>query len=134
MIFILECLSGFTEQKVRLTTLTDCHSCTEKRLPIFLNSWERHYDNHLKLKEGLARLGLYYFVEDAFGLPQLNAVNIPEGVDDAALRSKLLREHNLEIGGGLGPMAGKIWRIGLMGASSCQKNIDKLLGALKEHL
>lgn len=98
------------------------------------NAWKRHYDNHLILKKGLAELGLTFFVEEAYRLPQLNAVNIPDGVDDATLRTKLLREYGIEIGGGLGPMAGKIWRIGLMGASSCQENIDKVLKALRESL
>lgn len=98
------------------------------------NAWKRHYENHLILKKGLADLGLTFFVEEAYRLPQLNAVNIPAGVDDAALRTKLLREYQIEIGGGLGSMAGKIWRIGLMGASSCQGNIDKVLKALGESL
>ena len=97
-------------------------------------AWERHYLNHLKLKEGLLKLGLTYFVDEAFGLPQLNAITIPEEVNDGEVRSKLLNDYNIEIGGGLGPMAGKIWRMGLMGHSSSQANIDKVLGALKDIL
>ncbi len=93
-------------------------------------AWERHYLNHLSLKKGLLKLGLDYFVDEAFGLPQLNAITIPEEVDDAHVRSTLLKEFNIEIGGGLGPMAGKIWRVGLMGHSSRQENIDKVLTAL----
>lgn len=98
------------------------------------HAWERHYQNHLKLKEGLEALGLDFFVEEQYRLPQLNAITLNEGLDDAAIRTKLLRNYGIEIGGGLGVMAGKIWRIGLMGHSSRQENIDKLIGALKEIL
>lgn len=95
------------------------------------NSWERHYNNHLKLKEGLLGLGLEFFVEEEYRLPQLNAITLNNSIDDAGVRTRLLREYGIEIGAGLGPMAGKIWRIGLMGHSSRQENIDKVLGALK---
>ncbi|MCB0501913.1 MAG: alanine--glyoxylate aminotransferase family protein [Bacteroidetes bacterium] len=98
------------------------------------HAWERHYQNHLKLKEGLEALGLDFFVEEQYRLPQLNAITLNEGLDDAALRTKLLRNYGIEIGGGLGVMTGKIWRIGLMGHSSRQENIDKLIGALKDTL
>ncbi|MEZ5001954.1 MAG: alanine--glyoxylate aminotransferase family protein [Chitinophagales bacterium] len=98
------------------------------------HAWERHYQNHLKLKEGLEELGLNFFVEEQYRLPQLNAITLNEGLDDAAIRTKLLRNYGIEIGGGLGVMAGKIWRIGLMGHSSRQENIDKLIGALKDTL
>lgn len=98
------------------------------------HAWDRHYQNHLKLKEGLEALGLNFFVEEQYRLPQLNAITLNEGLDDAAIRTKLLRNYGIEIGGGLGVMAGKIWRIGLMGHSSRQENIDKLIGALKEIL
>ena len=94
------------------------------------NAWARHYENHLKLKAGLLDLGLEFFVEEDYRLPQLNAIKLHDGINDAAVRTALLREHNIEIGAGLGPMAGKIWRIGLMGYSSRQENIDKVLGAL----
>ena len=98
------------------------------------NAWERHYNNHLKLKAGLLDLGLEFFVEEQYRLPQLNAITLNEKIDDAAVRTKLLRNHGIEVGGGLGVMAGKIWRIGLMGHSSRQENIDKLLAALKAEL
>ena len=88
----------------------------------------------MKLKEGLEALGLDFFVEEQYRLPQLNAITLNEGLDDAALRTKLLRNYGIEIGGGLGVMTGKIWRIGLMGHSSRQENIDKLIGALKDTL
>lgn len=98
------------------------------------NCWKRHHENHLKLKEALEPLGLNFFVEEAYRLPQLNAMIIPEGVNDGAVRSRLLNDYNLEIGGGLGPGAGKLWRIGLMGHSSRQENIDLVSKALSEVL
>jgi alanine-glyoxylate transaminase/serine-glyoxylate transaminase/serine-pyruvate transaminase len=64
-------------------------------------------------------------------LPMLNAVNIPEGVDDAGIRKALIQDHDIEIGAGLGPLAGKIWRIGLMGHTARKENVDRLLTALK---
>jgi alanine-glyoxylate transaminase/serine-glyoxylate transaminase/serine-pyruvate transaminase len=75
-------------------------------------------------------MGLSFVVDEASRLPQLNAVSIPEGVDDATVRARLLNEYDLEIGAGLGPMAGKIWRIGLMGYASNRRNVLLCLGAL----
>lgn len=94
------------------------------------NAWQRHRDNHLALRAGLEAMGLSFVVDEASRLPQLNAVSIPEGVDDATVRSRLLQEYNLEIGAGLGPMAGRIWRIGLMGYASNRTNVLLCLGAL----
>lgn len=94
------------------------------------NAWQRHLDNHLALRAGLEAMGLSFVVDAASRLPQLNAVSIPEGVDDAAVRTRLLQEYNLEIGAGLGPMAGRIWRIGLMGYASNPTNVLLCLGAL----
>lgn len=94
------------------------------------NSWARHRAMHEKLKAGLEEMGLRYVVEESARLPQLNSIYVPEGVDEAAIRSRLLSEFNLEIGAGLGDMAGKIWRIGLMGYSAKQANIDLCLQAL----
>jgi len=94
------------------------------------NSWERHRNNHDRLRAGLESLGLELFVRPEQRMPQLNAVTIPEGANDAAVRKKLLDEFNLEIGAGLGPMAGKIWRIGLMGYSSNPKNVSYCLSSL----
>ena len=94
------------------------------------NSWSRHQKNHDALRSGLEAMGLSFVVPEGQRLPQLNAVSIPEGVDEAALRSALLNEYNLEIGAGLGAMAGKIWRIGLMGFASNQTNVLFCLGAL----
>lgn len=92
---------------------------------------QRHQQNHQALVFGLEAMGLSMAVAPGVRLPQLNAVNIPEGVDDAAVRSRLLKEFNLEIGAGLGALAGKTWRIGLMGESSSEKNVETCLAALK---
>jgi len=94
------------------------------------NSWARHQKYHDALRSWLEALGLGFVVPEGQRLPQLNAVSIPDGVDEAAVRSILLKEYNLEIGAGLGAMAGKIWRIGLMGFASNQTNVLFCLGAL----
>jgi len=95
------------------------------------NAWKRHYDNHLALRAGLEAMGLQFVVDEADRLPQLNSVTIPDGVDDAEVRSRLLNEFNLEIGAGLGALAGKVWRIGLMGHSSRAENIMLCLASLE---
>jgi len=95
------------------------------------NSWARHQKNHDALRNGLEAMGLNFVVPKGERLPQLNAVSIPDGVDEGAVRSTLLNEYNLEIGAGLGAMAGKIWRIGLMGFASNQTNVLFCLGALE---
>ena len=94
------------------------------------NAWARHRAMHEKLKAGLESLGLEFVVPEAERLPQLNAVTIPAGADDAAVRGRLLNEFNLEIGAGLGALAGKVWRIGLMGASASEQNVAYCLDAL----
>ena len=94
------------------------------------NAWARHRAQHEALKAGLEKLGLEFIVPEAERLPQLNSVTFPEWVDDAAARARLLNEFNLEIGAGLGALAGKIWRIGLMGASARRENVDDCLKAL----
>jgi len=98
------------------------------------NAWARHAQNHLKLRAGLEAMGLEFYVEEGYRLPQLNAVKVPDGVDEAAVRGFLLNEYNLEIGAGLGTLAGKIWRIGLMGASCTEKHIELCLDGLKAAL
>ncbi len=98
------------------------------------SSWARHRTQHNALKAGLEAMGLSFVVPEAERLPQLNAVTIPEGVDDAAVRSALLHDYNLEIGAGLGPMAGKVWRIGLMGYAARKDNVLLCLAALDEVL
>jgi alanine-glyoxylate transaminase / serine-glyoxylate transaminase / serine-pyruvate transaminase len=95
------------------------------------NAWARHLKMHNALKAGLKAMGLDFIVDEAHRLPQLNAVSIPEGVDDATVRSRLLNEYNLELGAGLGALAGKVWRIGLMGHSARAENILLCVGALE---
>ncbi|MES9859506.1 MAG: alanine--glyoxylate aminotransferase family protein [Candidatus Thiodiazotropha sp. LLP2] len=95
------------------------------------NAWARHKKMHSALKAGLEAMGLDFIVDEAHRLPQLNAVSIPEGVDDAAVRSRLLNEYNLEVGAGLGALAGKVWRIGLMGHSARAENILLCVSSLE---
>lgn len=97
-------------------------------------AWARHAHNHQLLKAGIESMGMSFVVNEADRLPQLNSVWIPEGVDDATVRSRLLNEYNLEIGAGLGALAGKVWRIGLMGQSSKPEKVLFCLAALKEVL
>ena len=96
------------------------------------NSWARHQRNHEALRDGLQKIGISYLVAEANRLPQLNAVRIPDGVDDVGTRRRLLEEYNLEIGGGLGDLAGKVWRIGLMGYASRAENVKRCLAVLGE--
>jgi len=92
--------------------------------------WARHRRHHLALKAGLEAMGLKFLVEEKYQLPQMNAVMCPQGVDEAQVRKTLLSEFNLEIGAGLGPLAGKIWRFGLMGYSCRADNVMLCLSAL----
>ncbi|MCB9263903.1 MAG: alanine--glyoxylate aminotransferase family protein [Lewinellaceae bacterium] len=96
--------------------------------------FERHRRNHELLKRELEALGFEFLVKPAYRLPMLNAVVIPPGVDDAPTRKRLLDEYNIEIGGGLGKYAGKIWRIGLMGESSTPNHVHMLSSALRNIL
>lgn len=98
------------------------------------NSWARHARGHQALRAGVEAMGLELMVPAAERLPQLNAVRIPEGIDDATVRGRLLREYQLEIGAGLGAMAGKVWRIGLMGHGCTERNILLCLAALEDVL
>lgn len=98
------------------------------------NAWQRHHEMHLVLRAGLEKLGLNFVVAEDYRLPQLNTVYIPAGVDDAAVRTRLLRDYNLEIGAGLGALAGKAWRIGLMGFGARRENVSLCLKALDEVL
>ena len=98
------------------------------------NSWNRHQQNHILLRDGLNNLGINYLVDEASRLPQLNSVLIPQDQDDLSVRSSLINNYNIDIGAGLGPLEGKIWRIGLMGYSSRRENVTLLLTALKELL
>jgi alanine-glyoxylate transaminase / serine-glyoxylate transaminase / serine-pyruvate transaminase len=96
--------------------------------------WERHRSNHLALAERLQARGLRLLPPPAERLWSLNAVSVPDGVDEARIRKRLLDEHNIEIGAGLGPLAGKIWRIGLMGSGSTLENVARLSNALESLL
>lgn len=97
-------------------------------------AFARHQRNHTALRRGLAALGIGYAAQEGHQLPQLNAVRIPDGVDDLAVRKGLLERFGIEIGAGLGAFKGKVWRIGLMGYSSRPENVTKLLNALEELL
>lgn len=94
-------------------------------------AWARHRAMHDRLRAGLEGMGMKFVVAESARLPQLNSVYIPEGVDDAVARTRLINEFNLEIGAGLGALAGKIWRIGLMGYSARQENVDYCLESIK---
>lgn len=93
-------------------------------------AWARHARNHQALRAGFEAMGLEFVVREEYRLPQLNAVSVPDGVDEAAVRTALLKDYSLEIGAGLGAMAGKIWRVGLMGHASNPKNVYTCLGAM----
>ena len=96
--------------------------------------YERHHRNHRALVAGIEAMGLSMLVEKPYRLWSLNTVNIPSGIDDVKVRKKLLEEYNLEIGGGLGNLKGKIWRVGLMGHSSNESNILYFLTALEQSI
>lgn len=94
--------------------------------------FQRHVLHSRALLAGLQVLGCEPSVQADHRLPMLNAVRIPDGIDDAAVRTELRTRHNIEIGGGLGELAGKIWRIGLMGESAKRDSVMSLLAALGE--
>src|SRR5437763_4593096 len=96
--------------------------------------WSRHQRNHRALVAGVEAMGLAMNVAPENRLWSLNAVRVPDGVDDARIRARLLNDHNIEIGGGLGPLKGKIWRIGLMGSGSTRDNVRLVLDALQRSL
>jgi len=98
------------------------------------NSWARHARMHGALRAGVEAMGLTFLVPEAERLPQLNSIRLPDGVDEAAIRQRLLNEFNLEIGAGLGALAGKVWRIGLMGYAANVKNVLFCLSALEATL
>ncbi|MEZ9724213.1 alanine--glyoxylate aminotransferase family protein [Vibrio splendidus] len=98
------------------------------------DAWSRHYAMHQELKTGVEALGLKFVVDEESRLPQLNALYFPEGIDEAKIRTQLLEEYNLEIGAGLGSLAGKAWRIGLMGYGARKENVALCLKALQDVL
>lgn len=98
------------------------------------NAWARHRQNAERLWAGLERLGLELHVPEPLRLPTLTTVRIPEGIDGKAFSLHLLNRHGIEVGGGLGTLAGKVWRIGLMGYNSRAENVDLLLNLLETEL
>jgi alanine-glyoxylate transaminase/serine-glyoxylate transaminase/serine-pyruvate transaminase len=95
------------------------------------NSWARHAREHAALRAGALALDLAFAVDEPWRLPQLNSIVVPAGVDEAAVRRALLTEFDLEIGAGLGALAGKVWRVGLMGQSACRRNVLFFLSAME---
>ncbi|MBW4554737.1 MAG: alanine--glyoxylate aminotransferase family protein [Trichormus sp. ATA11-4-KO1] len=98
------------------------------------NCWQRHQQNVEYLWEGLEDLGLSMHVDREYRLPTLTTVRIPENVDGKAIARQLLNEYDIEIGGGLGELAGQVWRVGLMGFNSRKESVDQLLTALRQVL
>src|SRR5688500_17137759 len=96
--------------------------------------WRRHEQNHLALKQGLEAMKLQIAAQRGHQLWQLNAITVPEGVDEAAVRKRLLNEFNIEVGAGLGPLKGKIWRVGLMGENSRPEVVRSFLAAFRKVL
>jgi alanine-glyoxylate transaminase/serine-glyoxylate transaminase/serine-pyruvate transaminase len=96
--------------------------------------WKRHETNHHILRQGLEELGLSLTSQAGHQLWQLNAVGVPPGVDEAAVRKRLLTDFDIEIGAGLGPLKGRVWRVGLMGETSTRDNVGIFLAAMKRIL
>ena len=97
-------------------------------------SWARHQTCGRRVQEGLEKLGFRLFAEEGHRLPELTTVWLPEGVEDAATRRALLERYGIEVGGGVGPYAGKSWRVGCMGHTARPQNVVLLLAALEELL
>ena len=93
--------------------------------------WARHAARHSDLKAGLEALGVSYLADPEHQLPMLNAVSLPEGVEEGPVRGRLVDEFGIEVGGGLGEYKGKAWRIGIMGESATPKHVEALLSAAK---
>ena len=98
------------------------------------NSWARHEECGRLLHEGLEKMGLELFAQEGHRLPELTTVRVPDGVDDAGVRRRLLERYGIEIGGGVGPLAGQVWRVGCMGNTARVRNVSLLLRALEEVL
>ena len=96
--------------------------------------WQRHEQNHLALVRGLEAMGLGMVVDPALRLPTLNTVWVPEGVDEAKVRRRLLHDYMIEIGAGLGAFAGKAWRIGLMGYAARRENVQLCVSGIADCL
>ena len=96
------------------------------------NRWKRHVEVHQYLRLKLENLGFSFLVEENYRLPNLNTVFLPKGQDEGKLRNELLSKYHIEVGGGLGVLAGKVWRIGIMGESCTRNHVNMLVGALEE--
>jgi alanine-glyoxylate transaminase/serine-glyoxylate transaminase/serine-pyruvate transaminase len=108
-----------------------CFNIIDEGLEVVI---QRHTDMHHMLVDELSNLDLQLFVNKHDRLPMLNSVVIPDGANDVEVRSRLLNEYQIEIGGGLGPLAGRIWRIGLMGETAKKESIQKLMDAFRKIL
>jgi alanine-glyoxylate transaminase/serine-glyoxylate transaminase/serine-pyruvate transaminase len=97
-------------------------------------SWERHAACGLALQEGLEKLGFSLFAAEGHRLPELTTVWLPDGVEDAPTRRALLDRYGIEVGGGVGQFAGKVWRVGCMGHTARRRNVTLLLAALADLL
>jgi alanine-glyoxylate transaminase/serine-glyoxylate transaminase/serine-pyruvate transaminase len=96
--------------------------------------FQRHARVGAALQEALVERGFSLFAQEGHRLPQLTAAGLPDGLEEGPLRKRLLLEHAIEVGGGLGPAAGKLWRIGLMGAGATEESVSRLLAAVDELL
>ena len=94
--------------------------------------WARHQEVHQYLRIQLEKRGFRFLVEEKYRLPNLNSVFLPDGYDELTLRNQLLNKYNIEVGGGLGAFAGKLWRVGIMGESATKNHVNMLVGALDE--
>ncbi len=97
-------------------------------------AWARHAHHHRALRAGFEAMGIDFVVDEAHRLPQLNAIYIPGNLDEAGARARLLNDYGLEIGAGLGDLAGRVWRVGLMGYSASRRNVLYALNALEDVL
>ncbi len=98
------------------------------------NRWHRHQQNHLTLRDGLEAMSLEIASQAGHQLWQLNSVSVPAGIDEAGVRKKLLTDFNIEIGAGLGPLKGRVWRVGLMGETCRSANVQFFLSSLEKVL
>ena len=122
---------GFYHHTTPILAVYALHQSLRETLEEGLEArWARHEDAGAYLQAGLSERGFGLFAEEGFRLPQLTSVAVREGVDAGEVQRRILVEHGIEIGAGLGPAAGKIWRIGLMGANATREVADRVLTAL----
>ena len=97
-------------------------------------AWARHRTAHMALRAGIEAMGLRFHVAEPYRLPQLNTIVVPDGVDEAKVRTRLLADYDIEIGAGLGTLIGKVWRVGLLGQSASAVHVTLFLAAFEESL